>query len=270
SSSLELDELLDRKPKQLSGGQRQRVAVGRAIVREPAVFLFDEPLSNLDAALRTQTRRQLAGLHRTLSATMVYVTHDQVEAMTLGDRIVVMSAGRVQQVDTPARLYAHPDNRFVAGFIGSPAMNFFEGIVDRGSRIFRLAGSDGVLPLSGALATLIALPDQSCAIVGVRSEHLHRINQEEHHEARGDESLGGISVRVDLVELMGSEAHVHGTLTNGAAAKRALEVGGPAGAAVVYRTSARAGVKAGDTVTLAAELDFAHPFDIASGKRLAP
>ncbi|MEO7965835.1 MAG: sn-glycerol-3-phosphate ABC transporter ATP-binding protein UgpC [Gemmatimonadaceae bacterium] len=269
SSSLELDELLDRKPKQLSGGQRQRVAVGRAIVREPAVFLFDEPLSNLDAALRTQTRRQLAGLHRALSATMVYVTHDQVEAMTLGDRIVVMSAGRVQQVDTPARLYAHPDNRFVAGFIGSPAMNFFEGIIDLGARTLRIAGSDGVLPLSGALAPLMSLPDRSRTVVGVRSEHLHRISHEEHHDARGNESLGEIPVRVDLVELMGSEAYVHGTLSNGADTNGARKVGAPHAAAVVYRTSAREGVKAGDTVKLAAELDFAHPFDSISGKRLA-
>src|SRR5688500_9441697 len=126
---LQLTPLLDRKPAALSGGQRQRVAIGRAIVREPAVFLFDEPLSNLDAKLRVQTRREIAKLHRDLGATMIYVTHDQVEAMTLGDRIVVMNAGRVQQVDTPLALYDRPANRFVAGFIGSPAMNFIEGAI---------------------------------------------------------------------------------------------------------------------------------------------
>src|SRR6187455_2242855 len=126
---LGIHDLLERKPRQLSGGQRQRVAVGRAIVREPKVFLFDEPLSNLDAKLRVQTRREIAKLHRDLGATMIYVTHDQVEAMTLGDRIVVMNAGRVQQVDAPLALYDRPANRFVAGFIGSPAMNFIEGAV---------------------------------------------------------------------------------------------------------------------------------------------
>src|SRR5687768_10301537 len=129
ADTLGLEQVLDRKPRQLSGGQRQRVAVGRAIVREPAVFLFDEPLSNLDAKLRVQTRREIAKLHRDLGATMIYVTHDQVEAMTLGDRIVVMNAGRVQQVDTPLALYDRPANRFVAGFIGSPAMNFIEGAI---------------------------------------------------------------------------------------------------------------------------------------------
>src|ERR671915_1449849 len=124
---LGIEDLLDRKPRQLSGGQRQRVAVGRAIVRHPQVFLFDEPLSNLDAKLRVQTRREISKLHRQLGATMVYVTHDQVEAMTMGDRIVVMNDGRVQQIDTPLNLYDRPRNRFVAGFIGSPAMNFLDG-----------------------------------------------------------------------------------------------------------------------------------------------
>ncbi len=124
---LGISEFLDRTPRQLSGGQRQRVALGRAIVRQPQVFLFDEPLSNLDAQLRVQMRREIAHLHQELSATMVYVTHDQVEAMTLGDRIVVMNKGYVQQIDTPMNLYDHPRNRFVAGFIGSPAMNFVDG-----------------------------------------------------------------------------------------------------------------------------------------------
>src|SRR5512138_944669 len=130
---LGIGELLQRKPKQLSGGQRQRVALGRAIVREPKVFLMDEPLSNLDAKLRVQTRAELIKLHRRLGITTIYVTHDQVEAMTMGDRIAVMNAGIVQQVDTPLNLYNHPANQFVAGFIGSPAMNFFEATVG-GSR----------------------------------------------------------------------------------------------------------------------------------------
>ena len=125
---LGLEKVLDRKPKQLSGGQRQRVALGRALVREPAAFLLDEPLSNLDAKLRLQTRAEIARLHQRLKATMIYVTHDQIEAMTLGDRIVVLEAGKIQQIDTPLNLYRRPANRFVAGFIGSPPMNFIEGV----------------------------------------------------------------------------------------------------------------------------------------------
>src|SRR5512146_2313598 len=140
ASLLELDAILDRRPAQLSGGQRQRVAVGRAIVREPAVFLFDEPLSNLDAKLRVQMRREISSLHRRLGATMVYVTHDQTEAMTMGDRIVVMNAGHVQQIGTPMELYDHPVNMFVAGFIGSPAMNFVPGTVDGGRFRSQAAG----------------------------------------------------------------------------------------------------------------------------------
>src|SRR5213592_1232583 len=125
---LDLEKLLDRKPRALSGGQRQRVALGRAIVREPAAFLLDEPLSNLDAKLRLQTRAEIARLHQRLKATMIYVTHDQIEAMTLGDRIVVLDAGKIQQIDTPLNLYRRPANRFVAGFIGSPPMNFIDGV----------------------------------------------------------------------------------------------------------------------------------------------
>ena len=125
---LGLEPLLDRKPKQLSGGQRQRVALGRALVREPAAFLLDEPLSNLDAKLRLQTRAEIARLHQRLGATMIYVTHDQIEAMTLGERIVVLDAGKIQQIDKPLNLYREPANRFVAGFIGSPPMNFIEGV----------------------------------------------------------------------------------------------------------------------------------------------
>ena len=128
ASMLGLDQVLDRKPRQLSGGQRQRVALGRALVREPAAFLLDEPLSNLDAKLRLQTRAEIAQLHQRLAATMIYVTHDQIEAMTLGDRIVVLDQGKIQQIDKPLNLYREPANRFVAGFIGSPPMNFLEGV----------------------------------------------------------------------------------------------------------------------------------------------
>src|SRR5689334_14678507 len=142
AATLGLDQYLDRKPRQLSGGQRQRVALGRAIVRQPQVFLFDEPLSNLDAQMRVSMRREIARLHQELKVTMIYVTHDQVEAMTLGDRIVVMSKGHVMQIDTPINLYDHPKNRFVAGFIGSPAMNFIDGKITAGSPPKFVADSD--------------------------------------------------------------------------------------------------------------------------------
>ena len=145
SQILSIEPLLDRRPRELSGGQRQRVAVGRAIVRKPKAFLFDEPLSNLDAKLRVQMRTELARLHHRLKTTTVYVTHDQVEAMTLGDRIVVMKDGEIQQVDSPLEIYRHPVNRFVAGFIGSPAMNFVEGVVRGG-----VFSADGIeYPLGG-------------------------------------------------------------------------------------------------------------------------
>jgi multiple sugar transport system ATP-binding protein len=174
--ALELEGLLDRLPRALSGGQRQRVALGRALVREPSVFLLDEPLSNLDARLRQSTRVELARLHRRLGATMIYVTHDQIEAMTLGQRIVVFDRGRVQQIDTPQRLYEQPANRFVAGFLGSPAMNFLPGRLDRDGARLDVGGQ--ILQLDGAHS-----PDLERGrgeggaaardlVLGVRPEHL--------------------------------------------------------------------------------------------------
>ncbi len=168
---LHIEHLLDRKPKDLSGGQRQRVAIGRAIVRKPEVFLFDEPLSNLDAALRVRMRYEFAKLHEDLKTTMVYVTHDQVEAMTLADRIVVLSAGKIEQVGSPLELYEHPRNLFVAGFIGSPKMNFLAG------ELARVSAGEAEIKLAGGL-TMRALVDASRAKVGdkvtlgVRPEHI--------------------------------------------------------------------------------------------------
>ena len=171
--TLELDSMLDRLPRALSGGQRQRVALARALVREPAVFLLDEPLSNLDARLRQSMRIELARLHRQLGATMIYVTHDQVEAMTLGQRIVVFDRGRIQQIDTPLRLYRQPANRFVAGFLGSPAMNFLPGrLADDGAN---LAVGAQILQLDGA-ARALARPAGASGrdvVLGVRPEHVH-------------------------------------------------------------------------------------------------
>jgi len=194
AETLELTQFLDRLPRQLSGGQRQRVALGRALVRHPQVFLLDEPLSNLDAKLRASTRAEIARLHRTLGTTMIYVTHDQVEAMTLGQRIVVLDKGVIQQIDTPMRIYERPVNLFVAGFLGNPAMNFFRG---------RLR--DGVLEGDGVQLPLPALktPAEQEIVVGVRPEDLHVV-------ADGAPS-GSLTGTVELIESVGSEAFIHAT-----------------------------------------------------------
>jgi len=191
---LELEELLDRKPKALSGGQRQRVAVGRAIVRKPKVFLFDEPLSNLDAKLRNQMRAELALLHRKLESTIIYVTHDQVEAMTLGSKIVVMNKGRIQQVDSPLSIYEKPKNQFVAGFIGSPKMNFVKGEIENG--LFK--GNQVTCPLTDDQKNQIT--STSC-MLGIRPEHL-RV------EDQGIDN-GSIKGEVRFVESYGYETFIH-------------------------------------------------------------
>ena len=197
---LHIEHLLDRKPKDLSGGQRQRVAIGRAIVRKPEVFLFDEPLSNLDAALRVRMRYEFAKLHEDLKTTMVYVTHDPVEAMTLADRIVVLSAGKIEQVGSPIELYEHPDNLFVAGFIGSPKMNFIEGEIVAAS-----TGHATVRLASGA--QLRALVDGSGAKVGdkvtlgVRPEHFL--------VGQVDGTVNVINATVTFVESLGSATHAY-------------------------------------------------------------
>jgi multiple sugar transport system ATP-binding protein len=167
AAMLQLDALLGRKPAQLSGGQRQRVAIGRALVREAQVFLFDEPLSNLDAKLRAELRRELKLLHQALGSTMIYVTHDQVEAMTLASRIVVMEQGRIQQVGTPAEVYERPANRFVAGFLGAPAMNFVDGVLDGAGRF-----QGGAIGLALAATPAGAARAHGAAVLGVRPEHV--------------------------------------------------------------------------------------------------
>ncbi len=210
---LGIEDLLQRKPRHMSGGQRQRVAVGRAIVRHPQVFLFDEPLSNLDAKLRVQMRREISRLHRQLGATMIYVTHDQVEAMTLGDRIVVLNAGHVQQIDAPMMLYANPRNTFVATFIGSPPMNLVSGILARGSgdtaptggadggKLHFRAG-DGVmqLPIPSSWAPALAGRAERAVVLGIRPEELELAETAE---------AGVVSMRVDLVEPLGNEMLVY-------------------------------------------------------------
>jgi lactose/L-arabinose transport system ATP-binding protein len=186
SRILKLDDYLARKPKALSGGQRQRVAIGRAIVRGPEVFLFDEPLSNLDAELRVEMRVEIARLHREIGATMIYVTHDQVEAMTLADKIVVLRKGVIEQVGAPLDLYHNPDNRFVAGFIGSPAMNFVAGVVEKAG----LVRAEGLM---GSVATDAALPGAGASVVvGLRPQHL-KVTQGESHRVEMTEALGGVT-----------------------------------------------------------------------------
>lgn len=203
AETLELTELLKRKPKALSGGQRQRVALGRAIVRDPKVFLFDEPLSNLDAKLRVQMRAEIGRLHTRLKTTMIYVTHDQVEAMTMGDRIVVMRDGVIQQVATPTNLYARPANQFVAGFIGSPAMNFMTGSIrDESGELFFADGKGLRLRVDKAHAVLLkSFVDRSITI-GVRPELFAK------PDAASRESGSTLLGHVEVVEPMGAETYV--------------------------------------------------------------
>jgi multiple sugar transport system ATP-binding protein len=193
-------EYLDRKPKALSGGQRQRVAVGRAIVRKPQVFLFDEPLSNLDAKLRVQMRIEISKLHRRLETTMIYVTHDQVEAMTMGDRIVVMKDGFIQQIDSPMNLYNHPTNVFVAGFIGSPAMNFYKGsLVKNGKLSFK--SPDFEIGLPPALEQKVHSYSGAEIILGIRPEHITIDN--------ANTSPANLSAEVEVIEPMGAETYAY-------------------------------------------------------------
>ena len=192
---LELDGLLKRRPRELSGGQRQRVAMGRAIVRDPAVFLFDEPLSNLDAKLRVQMRLELQQLHRRLKTTSLYVTHDQVEAMTLAQRVMVMNKGVAEQIGTPVEVYERPASRFVASFIGSPAMNLLEGIISADGTRFELSGGMA-LPLGSAQSR----PQGRAVTLGIRPEHITLSSQ----------TAGGVPFMVDTLEMLGADNLVHG------------------------------------------------------------
>jgi multiple sugar transport system ATP-binding protein len=246
---LDLEPYLERKPKALSGGQRQRVAMGRAIVRQPQVFLMDEPLSNLDAKLRVQTRTQIASLQRRLGVTTVYVTHDQVEAMTMGDRVAVLKDGLLQQCDTPRRMYDHPNNVFVAGFIGSPAMNLLDvDIADGGVKV-----SGATVPverdvLSGSSGGQVTL--------GVRPEDLELTSEGQ-----------GIPVTVDVVEELGADAYIYGSTKasqHHEADERADEVDKP----FIARVDGRRPPAKGETIYLAPKQGHVHVFDVQSGERL--
>ncbi|MBX2822335.1 MAG: sn-glycerol-3-phosphate ABC transporter ATP-binding protein UgpC [Rhodothermaceae bacterium] len=203
---LGIDSILDRKPKQLSGGQRQRVAVGRAIVRKPKVFLFDEPLSNLDAKLRVQMRTEISKLHQQLESTMVYVTHDQVEAMTMGDRIVVMKDGYIQQIDTPLNLYNNPANVFVGGFIGSPSMNFMNGVVaQKDGLVFRENGTSNEIKVPASRVEILKSYVDKPIVIGVRPESVSLAPVASSANA-GDKT---ISVSLDVIEPMGNEIIIY-------------------------------------------------------------
>jgi len=232
---LELGPLLSRTPRQLSGGQRQRVAMGRAIVREPAVFLFDEPLSNLDAKLRVQMRFEIQKLHRRLQTTSLYVTHDQVEAMTLADRMVVMNAGRAEQIGTPMEVYENPASVFVAGFIGSPAMNFLPARMAEGHRV--------MLDGAGSLPSTVAAPPGKAVTVGLRPEHLAPSSE-------ADASLAG---KVEVVEALGADTLLH------------LDV---AGRNVIARLPHGAMPAIGSTLQVRANPERVYVFDAESGARL--
>ena len=238
AASLGLGELLQRKPAALSGGQRQRVALGRAIVREPLAFLFDEPLSNLDAKLRVHTRAELVRLHRQLGSTMVYVTHDQVEAMTMGQRIALLHQGQLQQLAPPIQLYDAPANRTVAGFIGSPPMNFFPGRADRafGTPSFRGCGFQ--LPLDRE-------PPTPAIVLGIRPEHLHIVSETAPHHLAG---------RITVVEPLGSETLIYATTAEGED--------------VAVRVPGRAAAAVDDDIHLAIDPVRIHLFDEATGARI--
>ncbi|MFF8596578.1 diacetylchitobiose ABC transporter ATP-binding protein MsiK [Streptomyces sp. NPDC015220] len=256
---LDLSEYLDRKPKALSGGQRQRVAMGRAIVREPQVFLMDEPLSNLDAKLRVSTRTQIASLQRRLGITTVYVTHDQVEAMTMGDRVAVLKDGLLQQVDSPRSMYDKPANLFVAGFIGSPAMNLVEVPITDGGVKF----GNSVVPVNRDALKAAADKGDRTVTVGVRPEHFDVVELGGGASAASltkdsADAPAGLAVSVNVVEETGADGYIYGT----------VEVGGEQKDLVV-RVSSRAVPEKGATVHVVPRPGETHVFSTSTGERLS-
>jgi sn-glycerol 3-phosphate transport system ATP-binding protein len=243
AKTLELEKLLDRLPRQLSGGQRQRVAMGRAIVREPAVFLFDEPLSNLDAKLRVQMRLEIKRLQRELAVTSIYVTHDQVEAMTLADRLIVMNAGAADQIGTPMDVYDKPASVFVAGFIGSPAMNFLAAKVGEGGKTVDLAGT-GSAHVSLLLAQPTSAPPGTPVALGMRPEHLLPSND------------GALEFDIELAEPLGADTLLHGRF-------------GEARELVTVRQGGHVLAKAGEKRRFSIGATRLHLFDSQSGKRIS-
>jgi len=245
ATQLGIEELMDRKPKQLSGGQRQRVAVGRAIVRDPAAFLMDEPLSNLDAKLRVQARAELSKLHKKLGTTFIYVTHDQVEAMTMGSRIAVMNQGILQQVDTPQNLYDHPNNIFVAGFMGSPSMNFFEAALKpEGEELFIESGALRV-PVPAAERSRYLSHVGTPVVFGIRPENIYNPKF-----APPGINPTDVEATVSVVEMMGHEEIVYLALADGHE--------------FLARIDPRSRFTAGETVRVSFDMNRVHLFDRAS------
>ncbi|MCU4118977.1 ABC transporter ATP-binding protein [Variovorax sp. N23] len=244
---LDLTSLLDRKPRALSGGQRQRVAMGRSIVRDAKVFLFDEPLSNLDAKLRVHMRTEIKKIHQTVRTTTIYVTHDQVEAMTLADRVVVMNHGVIEQVGTPQALYRNPVNRFVAGFIGSPAMNFLPCMLASGGEGLVLRLPDGqVLPVPASRTARYAAQASTSLELGLRPEHLTNVGGEGLRDGAAK-----VNALVEVVEPMGSETLLHARIGQ---------------VLVIAKFDADLDVAPGQTVQLAANLSHMHLIDKESGR----
>jgi len=244
---LSLENYLDRKPKALSGGQRQRVAVGRAIVRKPKVFLFDEPLSNLDAKLRVQMRTEISKLHKQLGATMIYVTHDQTEAMTMGDRIVVMKDGVINQVDSPMNLYNNPVNKFVAGFIGSPAMNFIEGKINKTTGLsFNSNKNEMRFDITPAIPVNLNAVDNSNVVIGIRPEHfsVDKISAQD----------SKVKITLQVIEPMGNETFIHFDID----AKECMA-----------RVKPNSNFKVGDSIDLYFETKSVSYFDQETGTKLA-
>jgi multiple sugar transport system ATP-binding protein len=244
---LGITQLLDRKPKQLSGGQRQRVALGRAIVRNPSVFLMDEPLSNLDAKLRVQTRAEISKLHQRLKTTFIYVTHDQTEAMTMGNRIAVMKDGFLQQIDTPQVLYDYPVNTFVAGFIGSPAMNLLPGELSTADGKLQVQGPGLTVPLPEPLAAQVRGKDVKRILLGVRPEH---ISPKAQYNGNAPNEM---TANVEVVEHMGSKQFVYL---------------GQAGATLTAEFPADADAHPDQQIQVVFDPDNLHLFDEASGNAI--
>jgi multiple sugar transport system ATP-binding protein len=249
---LDLTDYLSRKPKALSGGQRQRVAMGRAIVREPQVFLMDEPLSNLDAKLRVQTRTQIASLQRRLGITTVYVTHDQVEAMTMGDRVAVLKDGLLQQVDSPRQMYDKPENLFVAGFIGSPAMNLVEVPIADGGVKF----GNSVVPVERDALSSATDKGDTTVTVGCRPEHFDIVNGDGERTEKGEHA--GLAVHVDVVEELGADGYIYGNAQFGGKEKE-----------LVIRVAGRDVPEKGSTVHVVPRGGETHVFSTSTGERLS-
>ena len=250
AANLDISHLLDRKPKALSGGQRQRVALGRAIVRDPKVFLLDEPLSNLDAKLRAQMRTEIAKLHKRLGTTFIYVTHDQTEAMTMGDRIVVMKDGLIQQVDTPQNLYDFPVNQFVAGFMGSPQMNFLDGAVEKNGSgyAFRFGRYSIPIPEDKNRDDVLKDYDGKPVLLGIRPENVH-----DEPELLAKAAGGIVEADVEVTELMGAETYLYLNCE---------------GVSLTARVDPASTAKSGDRIKVAFELNKIHLFDKETEKTI--